>query len=54
MLDDNYFINKRNRNWNSEELEYLQNRYSDSSCIKETLYRINNNIEIRPVCQKMW
>ena len=30
--------------------QYLLNRYSDSLSIKETIYRIKNNIEIRPVC----
>ena len=30
--------------------EYLDNRYNDSESYKETLYRIKNNIEIRPCC----
>lgn len=35
-----------------EEQEYLLKRYNDSLSIKETIYRIKNNIEIRPVCKK--
>ena len=31
-------------------LNYLNNRYVDSKSIKETLYRIKNNIETRPKC----
>lgn len=31
--------------------EYLNNRYNDSKDIRETLYRIYRNIEIRPVCK---
>ena len=31
--------------------EYLQNRYNDSDSLSETLYRIKNKIEIRPVCK---
>lgn len=31
--------------------EYLLNRYIDSESILETLFRIKNNIEIRPVCK---
>lgn len=31
--------------------EYLQNRYNDSDSLAETLYRIKNKIEIRPVCK---
>lgn len=30
---------------------YLNNRYNDSKTLKETLYRILYNIEIRPVCK---
>lgn len=30
---------------------YLLNRYSDSDSISETIYRIKNNITIRPVCK---
>ena len=31
--------------------DYLYNRYSDSESIPETIYRIKNNIDIRPVCK---
>lgn len=31
--------------------QYLLNRYNDSSCIYETLYRILHGIEERPVCK---
>lgn len=31
--------------------QYLLNRYKDSSCIFETVYRILHNIETRPVCK---
>ncbi|MDY6152441.1 MAG: hypothetical protein SPI06_03435 [Terrisporobacter sp.] len=34
-----------------EELEYLQNRYSDSESIKETIFRIFYNIEVKPKCK---
>ena len=34
-----------------EEQKYVLNRYNDSLSIKETFYRIKNNIEIRPVCK---
>lgn len=33
-------------------LETLENYYSDSSCIHETVYRIINDIDIRPVCKE--
>lgn len=32
-------------------LHYIENRYGDSSSIKETLGRIKNQIEIRPKCK---
>ena len=32
-------------------LYYIENRYNDSSSIKETLGRIKNQIEIRPKCK---
>lgn len=34
-----------------EIVEYLNNRFSDSLSLKETLYRIKYKIEIRPVCK---
>lgn len=30
--------------------EYLDNRYSNSTCLRETLLRIYFDIEVRPVC----
>jgi len=36
----------------NEIIEYLNNRYKDSTYIKETLYRIKNNIEEHPLCPK--
>lgn len=35
----------------TEEYLFLLNRYSDSDSIHETLYRIKNNIDKRPVCE---
>ena len=32
-------------------LDFLLNRYSDSKSIQETIYRIKNNLEIRPICK---
>lgn len=34
----------------NEIKEYLNNRYSDSSCIKETIYRIIKHIDAHPIC----
>lgn len=31
--------------------DYIINRYADSESIKESIYRIKNNIEIRPTCK---
>lgn len=36
---------------NEDAYEYIMNRYSDSSSISETLYRIAKGIEKRPVCK---
>ena len=36
---------------NSEFSNYLENRFLDSSSIKETVYRIINNIETKPKCR---
>jgi len=33
-------------------IEYIENRYTDSLSFKETLYRIKNNIDKRPVCKE--
>lgn len=35
----------------TEDIEYLKNRYSDSSSIYESLYRIKNHIEEVPTCK---
>ena len=62
MINDQYIINKINilninnifllmKKFSEEEKEYLINRYKDSKSYKETIYRIKNNIEIRPVCE---
>ena len=58
-----YFFNKDNRLYTKKFLtfekthlpfeifEYLNNRYTDSQSLKETIYRINYNYHIRPVCE---
>ena len=62
MINDQYIINKINmlninnifllmKKFSEEEKEYLINRYKDSKSYKETIYRIKNNIETRPVCE---
>lgn len=66
LIDDNYiknkFITKRNQlaknytrmSWlekHEDIYNYLINRYNDSKSIQETIYRIVNNIDIRPVCK---
>lgn len=66
LIDDNYIINifitKRNQlaknytrlSWlekHKDIYNYLINRYDDSMSIQETIYRIVNNIEKRPVCK---
>lgn len=33
-------------------VQYLNTRYTDSESLQETIYRIKNNIEIRPVCKE--
>lgn len=35
----------------SDEIEYVVHRYSDSSSIEETLYRMKHNIEVKPTCK---
>lgn len=35
----------------NEILKYIETRYKDSSGIRETLYRIYHNLEVRPTCQ---
>lgn len=41
---------KQNIEKHKEEYEYLLNRYEDSDSIHESLYRLLNNVEERPVC----
>lgn len=36
---------------NKNVVEYLNNRYEDSESLKESIYRLLHNIEIRPVCK---
>ena len=43
-------IKSRIDNITDEERSYIENRYEDSDSIKESLFRIFNNIDIRPVC----
>ena len=46
-----FLIQYRKHNKYVNIYNYLLTRYNDSSSISETLYRIKNNIEIRPVCK---
>ena len=61
MIDDNHIKQKFNsyqihnskiKSLNDDELNYLTNRYDDSLSIKETIFRILNNINVHPVCQE--
>lgn len=50
------YLNKYKRNYKKRKkyiniINYLENRYDDSESFKETIYRMNNNINIRPVCK---
>jgi len=63
IINDNfiltYFFGKNQKRLNksllydipNDILEYLNKRYSDSSCILETLERIKKNIDIHPICE---
>lgn len=66
MIDDNYiislFFGKRQAKWQiikkhkilgikSPEYNYIMSRYNDSTCFEESLARIKNNINIRPICK---
>ena len=47
------YTNKYIHNWKEipqEHIDYLNNRFSDSESIKESVYRILYNIEERPTC----
>ena len=49
-LNTHYGNKNEKENW-PDLYEYIQNRYSDSLSYSETIYRIKNKIEIRPVCK---
>ena len=61
FLLDNWHFNKLNvskyktarrlKNKYQNIVQYIENRYNDSESFKETIYRMFNNIEIRPVCK---
>lgn len=61
FFNDNYHLNRsiyfkfihgiRKQKYNNI-LTYLNNRYDNSESLKETLYRIKNKIEIRPICKE--
>ena len=51
FLKSNGHVNVQRLNNISEEYkEYLDNRYTDSQSLRETIKRIQYNIEVRPVC----
>ena len=51
FLKSNGHVNvQRLTNISDEYKEYLDNRYTDSQSLRETIKRIQYNIEIRPVC----
>ena len=51
FLKSNGHVNvQRLTNISEEYKEYLDNRYTDSQSLRETIKRIQYNIEIRPVC----
>lgn len=50
QLNTHYGNKDEKNNW-PDLYEYIQNRYSDSLSYSETIYRIKNKIEIRPVCK---
>lgn len=51
FLKSNGHVNvQRLTNISQEYKEYLDNRYTDSQSLRETIKRIQYNIEIRPVC----
>lgn len=57
MINDNYIkeLHKGHKSiikhLEPDVKEYLENRYEDSESIKETIWRILNDIEQRPVCK---
>lgn len=51
FIKSNGHINvQRLTNISEEYKEYLDNRYTDSQSLRETIKRIQYNIEVRPVC----
>ena len=49
------YLNKYKRHYKRRNkyvniINYIENRYKDSTTFKETLYRIRHNCEVRPVC----
>ena len=51
MIDDKHFKEKKNcGHLSKDEIDYVINRYNDSDSRAESIYRIKNNIEIRPIC----
>lgn len=63
MINDEYiltyFFGKNHKKLNkkllndipNEIIEYLNNRYSDSTCLLETLERIKKHIDVHPICE---
>lgn len=47
FIGNNYHLIENN----PEIKKYLENRYTDSDSIKETIYRILHNLECRPTCK---
>lgn len=51
FLKSNGHVNVQRLNKISDEYRnYLENRYTDSQSLRETIKRIQYNIEFRPVC----
>ena len=46
------FLNNMHNKFMICTIDYLKNRYTDSTSIQETIARIFNKIEIRPVCKQ--
>ena len=44
-------INKLYKILSLDEIEYINNLYIDSKSFKESIYRLLNNIDIRPICK---
>ena len=48
----NKYLLSTSKDFNKDLYNYLKVKYNDSKSIKETLYRIKNNINVRPTCKK--